>query len=145
MRVLNSMEDNTNKDEASSSSLAAKQTKSPMKRKRLDEEIKDLESEQDSLSSLKGAQLKLTHVDRYFIAPKLNDSAMQTQTAATLLAKSGNFKATIENTLKQVKDWNLSIQKLAANHSLAISILVELSPGSLLMQSNGEQNLKGDF
>ena len=70
---------------------------------------------------------------------------MQTQTAATLLSKSGNFKSTIENTLKQVKDWNLSIEKLAANHSLAISILVELSPGSLLMQSNGEQNLKGDF
>jgi hypothetical protein len=132
MRVLNSMED-SNKDENSK-----QQIKSPEKRIRLDEEINDLNNDKDSLN-LKGANLKLTHIDRYFIAPKINDS---TNTQSANLLKSLNFKAAAETTLKQTKEWNLNIQKLA-NHSLAISILVDLSPGSLLMQSNGEQNLKG--
>ena len=131
MRVLNSMEDN-NKDES-------KNVKSPEKRIRLDEEIKDLKNDKETL--LKGAHLKLTHIDRYFIAPKLSDS---NHIQSDSLLKSLNFKVAAETTLKQTKEWNLNIQKLA-NHSLAISILVDLSPGSLLMQSNGAQNLKGDF
>ena len=138
MRVLSSMEENSAKVAASSE--AKNENAPPHKKIRLDEEITDLNS--DESLNLRGAQLNLTHIDRYFFAPKLNDSNHSAQTANML--KSLNLKAVCENTLKQNRDWSLNVQKLT-NHSLAISILVDLSPGSLFMQSNGVQNLKDEI
>lgn len=47
-----------------------------------------------------------------------------------------------QKTLNEVLEWNIDVNKIV-NPSLAISILVDLSPGSQLMQSNGIQNFKG--
>lgn len=136
MRVLNSMEENTPKE---GTAKVSKHDSGSNKKIRLDEEIKDLEKDEESGVNLRGAPLNLTHIDRYFYAPKATEKS---QSQISQLLKSQNPKQLCENSLKELSEWNLNIKKVS-NPSLAFGILVELSPGSQLMHTNNVQNLKG--
>ena len=101
MRVLSAMEESTLKEDESQSEIENKKIK-------LDEEIEDLQKDGD-LSNLKGAHLNLTHVDRYFYAPKANEKKM---TTTDFLLKSNNPKTFCERTLNEMFEWNLNVKKV---------------------------------
>ena len=81
----------------------------------------------------------MIHVDRYFQG--LKSDATKTS-SSDLALKAQDPKILYEKTLNEVLDWNIDVKKIS-NPTLAVSILVDLSPGSQLMQTNGVQNLKG--
>lgn len=134
MRVLNSMEENTLKED---SKKLSKNSSGSNKIRLLDDEIKDLEKEE--LGTLRGAAMNLKHIDRYFYAPK----PVEKESQIGKILKNKDTKYLCQTTLQEFQEWNLDIQKVS-NPSLAISILVDLSPGSQLMQTNNVQNLRDE-
>jgi hypothetical protein len=78
------------------------------KKIRLDEEIVDLEKDERNAMNLRGAPLNLTHIDRYFYAPKSNDPK-QAQVLNNL-----NFDATeiCQNALNDMREWRMDIGKV---------------------------------
>jgi len=135
MRVLSAMEELVPKSARQQKQIEA----TPAKKPRLDEEIEDLKA--THAHDLHGAELNLKHVDRYFQG--LKSEANRTSTS-DLALKAQDPKLLCQRTLSQAFEWSLDIKPLV-NHSLAVSILVDLSPGSQLMQSNGVQNLKDEI
>ncbi len=133
MRVLSSME------EKSTTTNNKTIAPVPIKRVKLNEELEDLN--ENNASELKGAELNLTHVDRYFQEIK---SYTNKASRGSVALKTQDPKLLCQNTLNEIFEWNLDIKKLN-NPTLAISILIDLSPGSQLMQSNAIQNLKGNL
>jgi hypothetical protein len=105
MRVLNSMEENVMPREEERPSGRA-----PPKAKkiRLDEEIVDLEKEEHNSMNLRGAPLNLTHIDRYFYAPKSNDPKQ----AQFLNSYSFNTIDLCQSTLTEMREWNMEIGKV---------------------------------
>ena len=99
------------------------------KKPKLDEEITDLESNSDA--NLKGtwifyyfvilklynsiiywyigAKLNLTHIDRYFYAPKSDEA---NESAVKNALKNIDPKSSVFKTLKQINNWNLNVQKV---------------------------------
>lgn len=140
MRVLSAMEENVhgNKKETIQLKNSKNETAPPKKKLRLNEEIIDLTNEN---LNQKLVSLNLTHIDRYFYAPKTDETKLS---QVENILKSHDVKSLCEETLTLLNDWNLNISKIS-NPSLAIGILVELSPGSQLMQSNGVRNLKDEI
>jgi hypothetical protein len=119
MRILDSMEENSELSKQQNRPDAAASTAvetNPFKRMRLDEEIKDLEK--DDANLLKGATLNLSHVDRYFYAPRTsNQSQSQTisrtaSSAAAVGLKGQDLKAICENSLGEINNWNLNVKKV---------------------------------
>ena len=135
MRVLNSMEENSVKED---NNKISKNNGGSNKIRLLNEEIKDLEKEE--VGTLKGATLNLKHVDRYFYAPK----PIEEESAIVKLLKNRDTKELCQITLQEFQNWSLDIKKVS-NSSSAISILVDLSPGSELMQTNNVQNLRDEI
>lgn len=139
MRVLNSM------DELSSKTVDPKIRRDKLthdteaKKMRLMEEIEDLKSYHPH--DLKGAKLSLKHVDRYFQGLKSNGNKTST---SDLALKAQDPKFLCQRTLNEVFEWKMDVKKIVSP-STAISILVDLSPGSQLMQSNGIQKLKDEI
>ena len=133
MRVLSAMEESTTKDLKRS----VKNDAVLPKKAKLNEELEDLN--ENNSYDLKGAELNLTHIDRYFQGLKSNINKTST---SDLALQTQDPKLHCQNTLNEILDWKMNVKKLN-NPSLAISILVDLSPGSQLMQNNGIQNLKG--
>ncbi|RNA32222.1 general transcription factor IIH subunit 1 [Brachionus plicatilis] len=133
MRVLKSMEENTVKED----NKVTKNSGGSNKIRLLDDEIKDLEKEE--FGTLKGAALNLKHIDRYFYAPK----PIEKESLIGKLLKNKDTKNLCQTALEELQDWSLDIKKVS-NPSLAISILVDLSPGSQLMQTNNVQNLRDE-
>lgn len=135
MRVLTSMEENMQ-----GGKKEAAKTKEPVPKKkiRLNEEIEDLK---DDDANKKQVALNLTHIDRYFYAPKIHETKIN---KIDDILKNLDIKDSCKETLNMLNDWNLNVKKIS-NASLAIGILVELSPGSKLMQSNGIRNLKDEI
>lgn len=91
---------------------------------------------------LVGAHLNLKNVDRYFQGLK-STSASKTSTS-DLALKSQDPRILCQKTLNEVFDWNMDVKKIV-NPASSISILVDLSPGSQLMQTTGVQNLKDEI
>lgn len=139
MRVLSAMEESSSTDPKLKKQKAVPTTRIPAKKVRLDEEIEDLEK--FHLHDLRGAQLNLKHVDRYFRGLK---SGANKTSASDLALIAHDPKILSQKTLNEVFNWNMDVKKIA-NPSLAISILVDLSPGSQLMQKDGIQNLKEEI
>ena len=90
---------------------------------------------------MKGASLNLKHVDRYFRGLK---SDVNKTSTSDLALKANDPKLLCQKTLNEVFEWNMDVKKIV-NPSTSISILVDLSPGSQLMQSNAVQNLKDEI
>jgi hypothetical protein len=84
--------------------------------------------------------LNLKNIDRYFHGLK-SASASKTSTS-DLALKSQDPRILCQKTLNEVFEWNMDVKKIV-NPASSISILVDMSPGSQLMQSSGVQNLKG--
>jgi hypothetical protein len=103
MRVLNSMEENVMPREEERPKATPK-----AKKIRLDEEIVDLEKDERNSMSLRGAPLNLTHIDRYFYAPKANDSK-QTQILNNL---TFDPIETCQSTLSEMREWHMDIGKV---------------------------------
>jgi hypothetical protein len=107
MRILESMEENSSNGEASSASS--------IKKIRPNEEIKDLEK--DEMHTLRGALLNLAHVDRYFYAPK-TDNTKKSQLESVL--RSQNPKQLCESSLTQANNWNMNIKKVYIESELSL-------------------------
>lgn len=139
MRVLNSMDETT----AKTADPKARRDKLvhdlEAKKMRHMEDIEDLKAFHSY--DLKGADLNLKQVDRYFQG--LKSRANKTSTS-DLALKAQDPKLLCQKTLNEVFQWNMDVKKIV-NPSAAISILVDLSPGSQLMQSNGIQKLKDEI
>lgn len=110
MRVLSSMEENglpKDDDKVATKTPGAPMPGNQAKKIRLDEEILDLEKDGQNIN-LKGAPLNLTHIDRYFYAPKANDDSqpivpkMNQQIARDLCRGS----------LEEMSNWNINIKKV---------------------------------
>jgi hypothetical protein len=112
MRVLSAMEENTKQQEAlnekqptkNSSSIASK-----AKKIRLDEEIVDLEKDEHEL---RGAPLKLTHIDRYFYAPKLTSTETTSKQAKLLNNSYQNPLELCQHSLNEIRAWNMNLDKV---------------------------------
>jgi transcription initiation factor TFIIH subunit 1 len=135
MRVLSSMEENA---QGGKKETAKANETVPKKKIRLNEEIEDLKEDE---ANKKQVALNLTHIDRYFYAPKVHENKIN---KIENILKNQDIKVLCEKTLDMLNNWNLNVSKIS-NTSLAIGILVELSPGSKLMQSNGIRNLKDEI
>jgi len=120
MRVLSTMEEQVSKYARQQKQVEAV----PAKKPKIDEEIEDLNA--THVHDLHGAALSLKHVDRYFqgLRPEAN-----TTSTSDLALKAQDPKLLCQNTLSQASAWCMDIKPLV-NHSLAVSILVDLSPGS---------------
>ena len=86
----------------------AKEKSSGEKRKLLNEEIEELEKDYQR-DSLRGAPLKLTHIDRYFYAPKSNES---NKTKQILNSSYQNPFELCESTLNEIRSWSMSLDKV---------------------------------
>lgn len=135
MRVLNSMEE-ASKDSKSQQNEESYQAS---KKIRLDEDLEDLH--EDNPLELKGAQLNLTHTDRYFHGLKSNDTK---SADIDVLLKAHNPSFLFQNIINEVSGWSMNVNNID-NPSMAIAILIDLSPGSQLMLTNGIQNLKDEI
>lgn len=140
MRVLNSMEETTKSLQSDPKLRRAKVDHEPAKKARHVEEMEDLNAFHEK--DLVGAHLNLKNVDRYFQGFKSN-SASRTSTS-DLALKSQDPRILCQKTLNEVFDWNMDVKKIV-NPVSSISILVDLSPGSQLMQTTGVQNLKDEI
>lgn len=102
MRILESMEENSDKGEAN-----GKADLVVAKKARLNEEIQDLEK--DEAMSLKGAPLNLVHIDRYFYAPKIS---AQKQSPISQALQGQDVRTLCEESLDQAIKWNMDIKRV---------------------------------
>ena len=77
------------------------------KKIRYDEELEDLK--EDNPLNLKGAQLNLTHTDRYFYGLKSNET--KSSDIETLL-RTQNPISLCQNVINEVSDWNLNVNNV---------------------------------
>ena len=113
MRVLSSMEESSKtRDEEQRSKASSVSLSRPAKKFRLDEEIVDLEKEDESNYSmhLRGAPLNLTHIDRYFYAPK---SSNETNQMPLINSAFINKTELCQSTLDEMREWSMDIKNVS--------------------------------